>query len=142
MNRQMWENPATVAATSSSLARRRRRHHRSGLWRPGLRRDRARGECSKPEQIVRRTGRHFQPKRLAGKRKCCSPPGPTFEAIDPVRGITNLSSGKMGFAIARAACEAGAQVTLVCGPVSQAHPARRHPHRCVSALADARCGAP
>jgi hypothetical protein len=44
--------------------------------------------------------------------------GPTFEAIDPVRGITNLSSGKMGFAIARAAHEAGAQVTLVAGPVS------------------------
>jgi phosphopantothenoylcysteine decarboxylase/phosphopantothenate--cysteine ligase len=48
--------------------------------------------------------------------------GPTFEAIDPVRGITNRSTGKMGFAIARAACEAGARVTLVCGPVSQAHP--------------------
>jgi phosphopantothenoylcysteine decarboxylase / phosphopantothenate---cysteine ligase len=44
--------------------------------------------------------------------------GPTFEAIDPVRGITNLSSGKMGFAIARAAREAGAQVTLVAGPVA------------------------
>ena len=44
--------------------------------------------------------------------------GPTYEAIDPVRGITNLSSGKMGFAIARAAHEAGAQVTLVAGPVS------------------------
>ncbi|RYX90785.1 MAG: phosphopantothenate synthase, partial [Comamonadaceae bacterium] len=44
--------------------------------------------------------------------------GPTYEAIDPVRGITNLSSGKMGFAIARAAREAGAQVTLIAGPVS------------------------
>jgi phosphopantothenoylcysteine decarboxylase/phosphopantothenate--cysteine ligase len=44
--------------------------------------------------------------------------GPTYEAIDPVRGITNLSSGKMGFAIARAAREAGAEVTLVAGPVS------------------------
>ena len=48
--------------------------------------------------------------------------GPTYEAIDPVRGITNLSSGKMGFAIARAAREAGAQVTLVAGPVSLATP--------------------
>jgi phosphopantothenoylcysteine decarboxylase/phosphopantothenate--cysteine ligase len=48
--------------------------------------------------------------------------GPTFEAIDPVRGITNLSSGKMGFAIARAAREAGAEVTLVAGPVSLATP--------------------
>ena len=44
--------------------------------------------------------------------------GPTYEAIDPVRGITNRSSGKMGFAIARAAHEAGAEVTLVAGPVS------------------------
>ncbi|MDP3826737.1 MAG: phosphopantothenoylcysteine decarboxylase, partial [Polaromonas sp.] len=48
--------------------------------------------------------------------------GPTFEAIDPVRGLTNLSSGKMGFAIARAAHEAGAQVTLVAGPVSLSTP--------------------
>jgi phosphopantothenoylcysteine decarboxylase/phosphopantothenate--cysteine ligase len=48
--------------------------------------------------------------------------GPTFEAIDPVRGITNLSSGKMGFSVARAAQEAGAEVTLVAGPVSLATP--------------------
>jgi phosphopantothenoylcysteine decarboxylase/phosphopantothenate--cysteine ligase len=53
--------------------------------------------------------------------------GPTFEAIDPVRGITNLSSGKMGFAIARAAQEAGAEVTLVAGPVSL--PTPRHVQR-------------
>lgn len=58
----------------------------------------------------------FQPKRLAGRRVLVTA-GPTFEAIDPVRGITNLSSGKMGFAIARAAAEAGATVTLVAGPV-------------------------
>ena len=58
----------------------------------------------------------FQPKLLAGKRVLITA-GPTFEAIDPVRGITNLSSGKMGFAIARAAPEAGARVTLVAGPV-------------------------
>jgi len=49
--------------------------------------------------------------------------GPTFEAIDPVRGITNASSGKMGFAVARAAAEAGADVTLVAGPTSLATPA-------------------
>ncbi len=58
----------------------------------------------------------FQPKLLAGKMVLITA-GPTFEAIDPVRGITNLSSGKMGFAIARAAQEAGAVVTLVAGPV-------------------------
>jgi phosphopantothenoylcysteine decarboxylase/phosphopantothenate--cysteine ligase len=58
----------------------------------------------------------FQPKLLAG-RSVLVTAGPTFEAIDPVRGITNHSSGKMGFAIARAAAEAGARVTLVAGPV-------------------------
>jgi phosphopantothenoylcysteine decarboxylase/phosphopantothenate--cysteine ligase len=58
----------------------------------------------------------FQPKILRGKRVLVTA-GPTFEAIDPVRGITNHSSGKMGFAIARAAQEAGAEVTLVAGPV-------------------------
>jgi len=58
----------------------------------------------------------FQPKVLAGKSMLITA-GPTFEPIDPVRGITNLSSGKMGFAIARAAAEAGAEVTLVAGPV-------------------------
>ncbi|MGA1328431.1 MAG: phosphopantothenoylcysteine decarboxylase, partial [Rubrivivax sp.] len=64
----------------------------------------------------------FQPKVLAGRRVLVTA-GPTFEAIDPVRGITNLSSGKMGFAIARAAAEAGAQVTLVAGPVALPTPA-------------------
>ncbi|MEO8857939.1 MAG: phosphopantothenoylcysteine decarboxylase, partial [Burkholderiaceae bacterium] len=63
----------------------------------------------------------FRPKTLAGQRVLVTA-GPTYEAIDPVRGITNRSSGKMGFAIARAACEAGAQVTLVAGPVTLATP--------------------
>ena len=63
----------------------------------------------------------MQPKSLLG-RKVLVTAGPTFEAIDPVRGITNLSSGKMGFAIARAAREAGAEVTLVAGPVALATP--------------------
>ncbi len=69
---------------------------------------------------------HFQPKLLAGRRVLITA-GPTFEAIDPVRGITNLSSGKMGFAFARAAQEAGAEVTLVAGPVHLATP--RHVRR-------------
>jgi phosphopantothenoylcysteine decarboxylase/phosphopantothenate--cysteine ligase len=63
----------------------------------------------------------FQPKLLAG-RSVLVTAGPTFEAIDPVRGLTNLSSGKMGFAVARAAAEAGARVTLVAGPVALATP--------------------
>ncbi|HMR71021.1 MAG TPA: bifunctional phosphopantothenoylcysteine decarboxylase/phosphopantothenate--cysteine ligase CoaBC, partial [Rubrivivax sp.] len=68
----------------------------------------------------------FQPKLLAGRRVLVTA-GPTFEPIDPVRGITNHSSGKMGFAIARAAQEAGAEVTLVAGPVHLATP--RHVRR-------------
>src|SRR3954462_8779037 len=63
----------------------------------------------------------FQPKILRGKRLLVTA-GPTFESIDPVRGITNHSSGKMGFAIARAAQEAGAEVTLIAGPVHLATP--------------------
>jgi len=58
----------------------------------------------------------FSPKVLTGKRVLITA-GPTFEAIDPVRGITNLSSGRMGYAVARAARQAGAEVTLVSGPV-------------------------
>jgi len=61
------------------------------------------------------------PKVLAGRRVLITA-GPTFEPIDPVRGLTNLSSGKMGFAVARAAAEAGAQVTLVAGPTALATP--------------------
>ncbi len=69
-----------------------------------------------PDELLYDLIRFFTPKRLAGQHVLVSA-GPTFEAIDPVRGLTNLSSGKMGFAIARAAHEAGAKVTLVAGPV-------------------------
>jgi phosphopantothenoylcysteine decarboxylase/phosphopantothenate--cysteine ligase len=62
-----------------------------------------------------------QPKVLAGKRVLVTA-GPTVEAIDPVRNITNASSGKMGFALARAAAEAGAEVTMVAGPTSRPTP--------------------
>ena len=79
------------------------------------------GRMLEPEDILDAVIAHFQPKLLAG-RKVLLTAGPTFEAIDPVRGITNLSSGKMGFALARAARDAGAEVTLVCGPVSQPTP--------------------
>jgi phosphopantothenoylcysteine decarboxylase/phosphopantothenate--cysteine ligase len=63
----------------------------------------------------------FQPKLLAG-RSVMVTAGPTFEAIDAVRGVTNTSSGKMGYAVARAAAEAGAYVTLVSGPTALAAP--------------------
>jgi phosphopantothenoylcysteine decarboxylase/phosphopantothenate--cysteine ligase len=75
------------------------------------------GRMLEPDQLLEDVIAFFSPKVLAG-RKVLVTAGPTYEAIDPVRGITNLSSGKMGFAIARAAREAGAEVTLVAGPVS------------------------
>ena len=75
-----------------------------------------------PEELRDAVIAFFQPKVLRGRHVLVTA-GPTFEALDPVRGITNLSSGKMGFAIARAAAEAGAEVTLVAGPVHLPTPA-------------------
>ena len=74
------------------------------------------GRMLEPAELLEELLAFFTPKLLAGQRVLVTA-GPTFEAIDPVRGITNHSSGKMGFAIARAAREAGAEVTLVAGPV-------------------------
>ena len=79
------------------------------------------GRMLEPLQIVEDLVAALAPKVLAGRRVLITA-GPTFEPIDPVRGITNLSSGKMGFSIARAAVEAGAQVTLVSGPTELATP--------------------
>lgn len=75
------------------------------------------GRMLEPNEIVEEVIAAFIPKVLKGKRVLLTA-GPTFEPIDPVRGITNRSSGKMGYAIARAAHEAGAEVTLVSGPVN------------------------
>lgn len=114
MNREMWVNPATqrnVAQLTQDGA----------LVFDVGQGDQACGETGdgrmlEPEEIVQDLIAAFQPKLLAG-RKLLVTAGPTYEAIDPVRGITNLSSGKMGFAIARAAHEAGAEVTVIAGPV-------------------------
>ncbi|MFD2366478.1 bifunctional phosphopantothenoylcysteine decarboxylase/phosphopantothenate--cysteine ligase CoaBC [Pseudoduganella sp. GCM10020061] len=75
------------------------------------------GRMLEPEQLVEELIASFQPKVLEGRRVLITA-GPTYEAIDPVRGITNLSSGKMGYAVARAAREAGADVLLVSGPTA------------------------
>lgn len=80
------------------------------------------GRMLEAQQLLEAVVAHFQPKVLARQRVLITA-GPTFEPIDPVRGITNHSSGKMGFAVARAAAEAGADVTLVAGPVALATPA-------------------
>ena len=119
MNREMWAHPAT----QRNLAQ--LRLDGATLLGPGNG-DQACGEIGdgrmlEPTELLADLIAFFQPKRLAGKRVLITA-GPTFEPIDPVRGITNLSSGKMGFAIARAAAEAGAVVTLVAGPVHQPTP--------------------
>jgi phosphopantothenoylcysteine decarboxylase / phosphopantothenate---cysteine ligase len=119
MNREMWAHPAT----QRNLAQ--LRLDGTTLLGPGNG-DQACGEIGdgrmlEPAELLADLIAFFQPKRLAGKRVLITA-GPTFEPIDPVRGITNLSSGKMGFAIARAAAEAGAVVTLVAGPVHRPTP--------------------
>jgi phosphopantothenoylcysteine decarboxylase/phosphopantothenate--cysteine ligase len=123
MNRQMWENPATQRNIAQL--------HQDGIVVLGPDSgDQACGETGmgrmlEPADLARSIGAWFQPKLLAGTHVLITA-GPTFEPIDPVRGITNRSSGKMGYAVARAALEAGAQVTLISGPVSLEAPASTH----------------
>ncbi len=117
MNRQMWANAATQRNVAQLVA------DGVTILGPGIG-DQACGETGEgrmlePEEIFAALVAWAQPKLLAGKRVLVTA-GPTFEAIDPVRGITNSSSGKMGFAIAQAAAEAGASVTLVSGPTALA----------------------
>lgn len=114
MNREMWAHPAT----QRNMAQLQRDGTTilgvgSGEQACGETGD---GRMLEPAELVQDLISFFQPKHLAGQHVLVTA-GPTFEAIDPIRGITNHSSGKMGFAVARAAHEAGAQVTLVAGPV-------------------------
>lgn len=119
MNRQMWENAATQRNVSQL--------RQDGILVLGP--DAGNQACGEvgmgrmleAADLVREISAWFQPKPLAGTRVLITA-GPTFEPIDPVRGITNRSSGKMGYAIARAAIEAGAQVTLVSGPSAMEPP--------------------
>jgi phosphopantothenoylcysteine decarboxylase/phosphopantothenate--cysteine ligase len=119
MNRQMWENPATQRNVAQLQA--------DGVQILGpASGEQACGEVGagrmlEAEEIVEEAIAFFAPKVLTGKKVLITA-GPTFEAIDPVRGITNLSSGRMGYAVARAARQAGAQVTLISGPVGLAAP--------------------
>ena len=120
MNREMWDHPATRRNVALAVA------DGATLLGPGHG-DQACGETGDGRMLEAvalcdELIAFFQPKLLAGQTVLITA-GPTFEAIDPVRGITNLSSGKMGFALARAAQEAGAQVTLVAGPVHLPTPA-------------------
>ncbi|CAN5920555.1 bifunctional phosphopantothenoylcysteine decarboxylase/phosphopantothenate--cysteine ligase CoaBC [soil metagenome] len=114
MNREMWSHPATqrnlmqVAADGAHVL-----GVGSGWQACGETGD---GRMLEPAQLLEDITAFFQPKLLAGQHVLVTA-GPTFEALDPIRGITNHSSGKMGFSIARAARDAGAEVTLVAGPV-------------------------
>jgi len=119
MNREMWAHPATqrnvaqIRADGAAVL-----GPAAGAQACG---EVGEGRMLEPDELRDELVALFQPKLLAARRVLVTA-GPTFEAIDPVRGITNRSSGKMGFAIARAAAEAGAAVTLVAGPVALATP--------------------
>src|SRR5207247_1786060 len=119
MNVQMWNNPATQRNIAQLKA------DGIEILGPG-KGSQACGEVGdgrmiEPEEILAALFAWAQPKLLAGKRVLVTA-GPTFEAIDPVRGITNLSSGKMGFALAQAAAEAGAYVIVIAGPSREPTP--------------------
>ena len=119
MNRQMWGNPATqrnveqLRADGVSILG--PAHGEQACGEVGE------GRMLEAAELFDDLHAFLQAKPLAGKRVLLTA-GPTFEAIDPVRGLTNSSSGKMGFSLARACAEAGAEVTLVAGPVSLAAP--------------------
>src|SRR5512139_4032891 len=119
MNRQMWDHPATqrniaqLRADGVTIL-----GPSSGVQACG---EEGMGRMLEPEQLAQDILASLQPKLLAGSRILITA-GPTYEAIDAVRGITNRSSGKMGYAIAQAALELGAQVTLVSGPTALPKP--------------------
>ena len=119
MNRQMWSNPATqrniVQLRVDGIA----------IWGPAVGEqacgETGEGRMLEPTELLELIIAAVTPKVLAGQRIVMTV-GPTFEPLDPVRGITNRSSGQMGYAMARAFAQAGAEVTLVSGPVSFAAP--------------------
>ena len=119
MNLQMWAHPATQRNVA------RLREDGVTVLGPGSG-DQACGETGdgrmlEADKLAEAMEAFFVPKRLAGRRVLLTA-GPTFEPIDPVRGITNLSSGRMGFAVARACRQAGAEVVVVAGPSAQPTP--------------------
>ena len=123
MNVEMWENAATQRNVATL------RSDGITLLGPAAG-DQACGEVGmgrmlEPDELLQSILAFLAPKRLAG-RKVLVTAGPTFEAIDTVRGITNMSSGKMGYALAEAAATLGAEVTLVSGPTALVAPPQVH----------------
>ena len=131
MNQQMWQNAASMANIVTLESR--------GIHVLGP--DAGEQACGEvgpgrmlqPEDIAQRVGALFKKTQLTGKKLMITA-GPTWEAIDPVRGITNHSSGMMGYALAQAAIEAGAQVTLVSGPTHLPKPELANTINVISAL--------
>jgi phosphopantothenoylcysteine decarboxylase/phosphopantothenate--cysteine ligase len=119
MNRQMWQNPATQRNVAQL------REDGIGVLGPGSGEqacgEEGLGRMLEAAEIFEELVASLQPRRLAGRRVLLTA-GPTFEPLDPVRGITNFSSGRMGFALARAFRDAGAAVTMVSGPVALSTP--------------------
>lgn len=119
MNREMWQNPATqrniaqLTADGITVL-----GPDSGMQACG---EEGMGRMLEPAQLAQHIEAFFQPKLFAGKNILVTA-GPTYEAIDAVRGITNRSSGKMGYAICQAAQESGASVVLISGPTALATP--------------------
>jgi len=116
MNRQMWSHPATVE--NVRLLKRRGLIFEgpdAGIQACG---EVGEGRLSDPAKILSAISRHFESSGVLAKRRIMVTAGPTYEPIDPVRFVGNRSSGKMGYAIAAAAAAAGAEVTLVSGPVA------------------------
>ncbi|HWQ93969.1 MAG TPA: bifunctional phosphopantothenoylcysteine decarboxylase/phosphopantothenate--cysteine ligase CoaBC [Gammaproteobacteria bacterium] len=121
MNQQMWLNPATQANKNSLEERGVRLFGPAeGAQACG---EVGPGRMLEPARITELTAGIFTTGSLSGARVLVSA-GPTREAIDPVRYISNRSSGKMGYALAAAACEAGARVTLISGPTALSAPER------------------
>ncbi len=132
MNQQMWDNAATQTNIETLRAR------GIALWGPGTG-DQACGETGEgrmlePLELLAHTEKVFATGVLNGLKVMVTA-GPTWEAIDPVRGLTNKSSGKMGYAVAMAAAEACAEVILISGPTTLPDPDRIHTQR-VSSAAD------
>lgn len=130
MNKQMWENPATQRNFAQLKA------DNISVFGPGNGAqacgETGDGRMLEAEELLALVNAHFTPKILAGKNILITA-GPTLEMIDPVRGITNLSSGKMGYAIAQAAADMGASVTLVAGRTNLVPPANVLTHNTISA---------
>ena len=119
MNRSMWEHPATAANIKTLTDR------NVLIWGPATGEqacgDEGAGRMLEPQDIIHRVSALFGEHQLAGCKTVITA-GPTCENIDAVRYLSNFSSGKMGFALAQAACELGADTTLISGPVTLATP--------------------